>query len=270
MHRLPHWNEIIGLKGVDPRENARARFCSQILEWPMLAATLWVLAIWYLSSKSPLYTLEPIHDFALWALFIFETVVLAVLVDDTKRYLRGNWINLIIILLGIPILWGATTYIYALRILRLLTLLSLVVHVIISLQKLMARNSLGPVLLSSFIVVIMAGFMIASIDPGIKSVGDGIWWAWVTVTTVGYGDVVPETTLGRMFGAVLILIGIGLFAALTANFAALLISESDREQEAEIRKTLRKVDSIHRRLEQLEAKLDRLLEQADKDRDKAP
>lgn len=253
------WNEAIGLRGVDPHENERAKFCSQVLEWPMLVATLWIIALWYLSNSSPLYTLKPIHDLALWSLFIFETLVLSVLVDDTKRYLRGNWVNLAIILFGIPILWGATSYIYALRILRVLTLVSLIVHVISSLQKLMSRNSLGPILLSAAIVVVMAGTMIATIDPGIKTAGDGIWWAWVTVTTVGYGDVVPVTPLGRFFGGILILIGIGLFAALTASFATLFMSNAEKDQQIEIRKTLYKVDSIHRRLARLEQKLDALL-----------
>lgn len=62
--------------------------------------------------------------------------------------------------------------------------------------------------------------MMAAIDPAINNIWDGMWWAWVTVTTVGYGDIVPVSGPGRILAGILMLIGMGLFSLFTANFSA--------------------------------------------------
>ncbi|MAP39720.1 MAG: hypothetical protein CL879_08900 [Dehalococcoidia bacterium] len=56
----------------------------------------------------------------------------------------------------------------------------------------------------------------------IVSFEDALWWAIVTVTTVGYGDITPVTATGHAIAMVLMLVGIGLFGGLTANLASLL------------------------------------------------
>lgn len=62
--------------------------------------------------------------------------------------------------------------------------------------------------------------------------GDGIWWALVTLTTVGYGDTVPATPFARIVGVLLMFVGIGFVAALTATVAARFIEEPTNEDDA--------------------------------------
>ena len=52
----------------------------------------------------------------------------------------------------------------------------------------------------------------------------GLWWGVVTLTTVGYGDVTPQTTEGRLAAMALMLLGIGLFGAITATITSYLLS----------------------------------------------
>lgn len=59
----------------------------------------------------------------------------------------------------------------------------------------------------------------------------GVWWATATVTTVGYGDVVPTTVVGRLIGIALMLVGIGFLAVLTATIASAFV-KSDRQDES--------------------------------------
>ena len=61
---------------------------------------------------------------------------------------------------------------------------------------------------------------------------DALWWAVVTVTTVGYGDIVPVTPVGRAFAYVLMIGGIGLFGALKANLASIMTRKEDHSSAA--------------------------------------
>jgi voltage-gated potassium channel len=80
---------------------------------------------------------------------------------------------------------------------------------------------------------------------------DGVWWAMTTVTTVGYGDVSPETTGGRILAIVVMLVGIGFVAVLTAA-AADRFMRNRREAAAERDEVNAKLDELLSRLDSLE------------------
>ena len=68
--------------------------------------------------------------------------------------------------------------------------------------------------------VLVFGYVFYLTEPGVNTFGDGIWWALVTVTTVGYGDITPSTTLGRFVASALMFLGLGLIATVTAIVSA--------------------------------------------------
>ena len=68
--------------------------------------------------------------------------------------------------------------------------------------------------------VCIFGYVFYLTEPGVNTFGDGIWWALVTVTTVGYGDITPSTTLGRFVASALMFLGLGLIATVTAIVSA--------------------------------------------------
>ena len=85
-----------------------------------------------------------------------------------------------------------------------------------------------------------------------ESLGDAMWWAVQTVTTVGYGDVVPEHVAGRLIGAVLMLQGIALLTVITASVTATLIEQARRRRQDESDPVMEKLESIESRLEGIE------------------
>jgi voltage-gated potassium channel len=96
------------------------------------------------------------------------------------------------------------------------------------------------------------------------SYGDGVWWAIVTLATVGYGDIVPTTTWGRFLGSIVIIIGVTFLSFLTATVTSLFVSTSQEEKDAE-RETRRIADreqvldalrTIDERLTAIESKLE--------------
>ena len=69
-------------------------------------------------------------------------------------------------------------------------------------------------------------------DPNsnIKTAEDAIWWAYVTITTVGYGDKFPVTTEGRVIAELLMTVGVGLFGTFTAYLASWFVRETKKEE----------------------------------------
>ena len=256
---------FIGAAGIHADENLAAKRTGAILEAPMLMAAIWILLNWSFQSSGtaePGYTNQSYayqsYDLWLWGFFILETTLLSLLMNDTRRYLRGNWLNLVIIVGGIPLLWQAGIYLGALRLLRLLILLTLLVHLGGRVRTMLSRNELGATIIASVIVIVMAGVMMSALDPGIGSPADGIWWAWVTITTVGYGDIVPETPMGKIVASVIMLLGLGLFAMLTASFAAFFLRRKEDEIISSEHSVHKRLTLIEHKLSQLDNKLDRL------------
>lgn len=266
---LTKFSRIIGLAGVDASENKRAQYTAKLLEWPMMGIALWILIEWYLSAKG--ISSHEISIFTNWLVFLgflFEITLLTFLVNDKILFLRTNWMNLLIIVLGIPIILEGGEMAATLRSFRVLIAIQVFVNASSTFRELLARNHLGTTLGVSLIIMTIAGMLMAGIDPGIESVWEGLWWAWVTITTVGYGDVVPVSGEGRIIGAILILIGVGLFAMLTASISVLFISRSDEEMEENLQQQMRdneikamaQLARIEKKMDKLELQLDELLE----------
>jgi voltage-gated potassium channel len=99
-------------------------------------------------------------------------------------------------------------------------------------------------------ITIASGFLMRAIDhKEFKSVGQGLWWAVQTVTTVGYGDHVPETAPGQILAAGVMLVGIGFVTVITAAITSAFVARA-REQEA----SKRVPDYVH----QINERLDRI------------
>lgn len=223
-HRLGAW---IGLAGIAPEENARARRVAAGFEWVLVPLALWLPIQWSLeASGSVSPTAAALLAWATWLLFVLEAVVVGRLVDDRARYFRGNWLNLLIIATGLPLLWEQSTWARALRLVLMLSLLSHAARVV---RHMLAQNRLGPILAAIVIVTTLGGAIIGYFDPAFSRPLDGIWWAWVTVTTVGYGDMVPQTPAARVFAVLLMLLGVSMIALLSASLVAFFQEDEERE-----------------------------------------
>ena len=107
-------------------------------------------------------------------------------------------------------------------------------------------------------ITVGAGLLMTGIDrEGFPTLGAGLWWAVQTVTTVGYGDHVPETAAGQIAAALVMLIGIGFVTVITASITSSFVERSRQQQrlagdDVSSAEQLRKIDE---RLERIEAAL---------------
>jgi len=140
------------------------------------------------------------------------------------------------------------------------------------LNELIGKRSLVYLLILALAVAIVSGFLLFIIDPNVHSLFDGIWSAWVTMTHVGFGDVVPTSFLGRLLSATLILFGLALFSLSTALFSVTLmgknmdawghdvrqIEQETSRIETEENQIFYELTRLHERMEALEKQLSSL------------
>jgi voltage-gated potassium channel len=106
-------------------------------------------------------------------------------------------------------------------------------------------------------LVVAAGLLLACgvvywlIEPRTPTLGDGLWLAFTTAGTVGYGDVVPTTPAAKLFSVVVVLIGFAVLSLVTASIAAIWVESSERRIEHEILRDLHA--QIHQLGQEIEA-----------------
>jgi voltage-gated potassium channel len=123
-------------------------------------------------------------------------------------------------------------------------------------RQLTARRSLAIIIGTTAGFTVAGGVTITLLDrKDFNSLGEGMWWAVQTVTTVGYGDVVPHSTIGRVIATLVMLTGIAFISLITAAVTATLVEQArQRRQEADD-PLFATLDEINSRLEAIEARL---------------
>lgn len=198
----------------------RARFdrYERIADWPMTAASLVFLGayswevIGQLSGRAQLAADLVLN--AMWLLFVVDYVIRLVLAPERWRWFRRHLLDLAIV--ALPVL-------QQLRLLRLVTVLQV-------LQRRAGAVVRGRVVVytvvASLLLIYIAALAIlqAEREAGtITTLGDALWWAFVTVTTVGYGDFFPVTVAGRLIAVGLMIGGIALIGVVTATVASWIV-----------------------------------------------
>ena len=148
---------------------------------------------------------------------------------DRRAYLRGHWIDLVAL---IPTVRGFRLA-RLLRLLRLVRAFAGVYRLLDHVSALARHRGLAWLFVAWGAVMVICSLALYAAENGVNSAVesplDALWWGIVTLTTVGYGDVVPETPEGRLAAAALMLLGIGLFSAITATVTSFLLESGHRD-----------------------------------------
>ena len=217
-------------------------------EWPLATVALFFLGLYSIQVLA-----QP-QGHAAHAVGLAMWVTYLVFVADylARLYLaepRGKWFVRHLFDLAIVVL----------PFLRPLRLLSLAV-IIESLQRAVGHTIRGRVIIyticGAVVIVYAAALAILQAERGhpgayIKNFGDALWWAVTTVTTVGYGDLTPVTTTGRLVAVALMIAGISLLGVVTATLASWIIERVGEEDAANQAATVAHIEELRAEIRRL-------------------
>lgn len=163
--------------------------------------------------------------------FLVDFCVRFYYAENKWRYMRWGWIDLIS---SIPIV----NYVQLLRVYRIIRIIRIIKsfksirQIVDDIFKNKTNGIFTSVIITVIIILIFSTIAILQVettpDSNIKTAGDAIWWAYTTITTVGYGDKYPLTLEGRILAGILMTAGIGLFGIFSGFVVSLFVSEHEK------------------------------------------
>ncbi|HEX6333242.1 MAG TPA: ion transporter, partial [Flavisolibacter sp.] len=163
-------------------------------------------------------------DYAICVVFFIDFLVRLFTAKSKLQYMKWGWIDLISSIPVFDVFLAGRLFriIQLLRVLRAFRSLRMVIKYYYSDRVKGAFTSVGII---AVLMVIFSAIGILHVEkdaPGsnIKTAEDALWWAYVSITTVGYGDKFPVTSEGRIIAVALITVGVGLFGTFTAYVAS--------------------------------------------------
>jgi len=204
-------------------------------------------------------TIATIGNWVIWVGFAAELVVVLWVAPRKAAALRAHWLDVAIVVLTVPFvptLLAALRLARLLRLLRLLRLGALGSRALVAERLLTSRQGFRYAALTTVLLVVVAGVAVSVADAEeFSSPWLGLWWAVTTVTTVGYGDVVPQTVAGRIIAGALMFVGIGFISMLTATIASSFVAhdvEGEESRESDHEQVMAALQRIQERLDRLE------------------
>jgi voltage-gated potassium channel len=243
---------------VDKRHERIARR----FELPVLIAALLVIPVIIIEQtevSDSWKTVATVLNWLIWFVFLAEFVTMLAVVPARGAWLRRHPLEVAIVILTPPFLPAS---LQALRVFRLLRVLRLARLAPLA-RRMFSLEGVRYAAVLALLTALGGGAAFSAAEGREMSVWDGTWWAVSTMTTVGYGDIYPNTDLGRVIAMLVMFVGICFIAILTAALAERFVAMQVRAKTADVIEdveeaeatVLQELREITRRLQQLETRV---------------
>ena len=182
-----------------------------------------------------------VANWIIWAIFAIELTVVLVVAERKKAALRAHWLDAAIVVLTIPLVTEALAWFRLARFIRLARFGAIVGRMLQAERRVTSGDSLRIAAILTLTAVVLGGAAEYAAETEFENLWDGVWWAVVTVTTVGYGDLTPYTVGGRVVGIVLMFVGISFLSLLTAAIASRFVRDERSSEHEEMMTALHEI-----------------------------
>ena len=217
-------------------------------EWPLAAVAALFLAAYSIEvlvqPRGIVAHLLTLVTWLAWAVFTADYAARLYLAPNRKDWFFRHLVDLAVVLL--PLL-------RPLRLLRLVVLVG-------ALQKAIGNAIRGKVIIytiSGAVLLVYVGALAVfeaergAPDAHITTFGQALWWAMATITTVGYGDMYPVTTTGRIMASLMMIGGISLVGSITATIASWIVQSVSDDEEKQDAATSAHIDELRGEIAEL-------------------
>ncbi len=143
------------------------------------------------------------------------------------------------------------------RVFRILRAFRSTKYLVVYFLRYRKATSFAAVAATSFCIMVFAAIAVMNFEDlpesNIKDTGDAFWWAFVTMTMVGYGDKYPLTAEGRIVACILMLAGAGMFATLTGFIASMFVQPNGKAAESEVQQLAQEVRTLSDKIDAMKA-----------------
>lgn len=158
-------------------------------------------------------------DIAVWGVFAVELLFRVILASDKRAYLKSHWVD--VLLVAVPFF----------RPLRLMRIAVVTLRMGVGIRQ---SLSVERMLIYATTLGVVGACAVRIVEPEtFPTLADALWWALVTMSTVGYGDISPATGTGKLVAVPLLIGGIAVFGVLTANLATVMVGEQNEDRKNE-------------------------------------
>ena len=185
----------------------------------------------FLSLPSEVNKILRYIDNLICIVFLLDFIIRFKKAENKLVFMKWGWIDLIA---SIPTFdfMRAGRLLRLIRLIRLIRAYKSVKHITSHVFKNKIQGTLTSVSLIAVLVLLFSSIAILQFETApesnIKTAEDAIWWSYVTITTVGYGDKFPVTTEGRIIAAILMTVGVGLFGTFTAYVSSWFVKSDSK------------------------------------------
>lgn len=204
------------------------------LETAVVIAALATLPVMLLEVRGVTATWLVVTDWLIWGVFAAALAAGFVASKERTTYLFRHPIDVAVVLLSFPFLPSILALASLVRVVRLLRIALSAGRALPALRETIGRRELLYVTGLCGLLVVAAAAAVVILEPSAVggSFGTAVWWALVTITTVGYGDVSPTSTSARVVAVILMIAGLGLISTLSATIAAFFVGQEQRRHQA--------------------------------------
>lgn len=257
-HLFDHGLAGYGMAGVSAHDGPRAVRAWRHLRWGLGALSFCAIPAFYIELTVPAPVALPLSRalyLCLFAGFTLSLTWLAHLSRQPRTLLANNWLDLIIAAgAALSTGFGAPPWQPLEWLLRLSFMAVVALRIVLSLREFVTPHRLWWLLLAGALVLAMAGAGFYWLEPHVHSYSEGLWLAFESSATVGYGDIAPTTPASRVFAAFVVLLGYGMLSLVFASIAAAFIGKEERALRREMHRDIKHLnDEIVRMHAELKA-----------------